>query len=80
MMIESYDGSGSGLGAGLMIGALAALVCAAIVVVVGIFGATPALAMKMASSSNTLLIWSGALLGGTILLGVIGLLIGKATE
>jgi hypothetical protein len=80
MVLEAYDGGGSGLGIGLMIGALAALVCVAIIVIVGIAGATPALAMKMTDGANSLYIWGGALLGGTILLGFIGLLIGKASE
>jgi hypothetical protein len=80
MVIESYDGGGSGLGAGLLIGAMAALVIVGVIVAVGIFGATPQLATKMAGSSTSLMIWGGALLGGTIVFGLIGLLIGKATE
>jgi hypothetical protein len=80
MVVESYDGSGSGLGAGLLLGALAALVCVGIIVVVGIDGATPQLAVKMASSSTSLMIWGGGLLAGTIVFGLVGLLIGKATE
>ncbi len=80
MIVEAYDGSGSGLGVGLMLGALAALVMMGIVVIVGVRGATPDLAMKMTSSSTTLMIWAGGLLGVTIILGLIGLFIGKASE
>ena len=64
----------------MMLGALVALICVAIIVAVGIFGATPDLAMKMTASSNSLYIWSGGLLGVTVILGLIGLFIGKASE
>lgn len=80
VMIEAYDGSGSGLGAGLLIGALAALVCVAIVAIVGVSGATPMLATKIASSGNSVMMWAGGLLGVTIILGLVGLFIGKASE
>lgn len=80
MVVEAYDGAGSGLGVGVMIGALVALVCLGIVTIVGIAGATPDLAMKMANSQSSLYIWTGGLLGITIILGLIGLFIGKASE
>jgi len=77
VMIEAYDGSGSGLGAGLMIGTLVSLVCIAIMVVVGTSGATPGLAMTFAGS---IWMWAGILLAVTLILGVIGFFIGKASE
>ncbi|MHC4106683.1 MAG: helix-turn-helix domain-containing protein [Planctomycetota bacterium] len=77
MVVESYDGAGSGLGAGLMIGALVALVCAAIVAIVGTSGATPGLAIKFGSN---LWMWVGGLFGVTLVLGLVGLFIGKASE
>ncbi len=77
MVVESYDGTGSGLGAGLMIGALAALICVAIVAIVGVTGATPGLAMKFASH---LWAWVGGLLAVTVILGLVGLFIGRASE
>jgi hypothetical protein len=80
VVIEAYDGSGSGLGAGLLIGALAALVCVAIIGIVGVGGATPLLATKIASSGNSVMMWAGGLLGVTIILGLVGLFIGKASE
>jgi hypothetical protein len=80
VLIEAYDGSGSGLGAGLLIGALVALVCVAIVGIVGVSGATSVLATKIAASSNSVMMWAGGLLGVTIVLGLIGLFIGKASE
>ena len=80
MAIESYDGSGSGLSVGMMLGAMAALVCVAIIVVVAIFGPTPTLAMKLSTSDNSVYIVGGAFVGGTLILGLIGWFIGKATE
>jgi hypothetical protein len=80
VLIEAYDGSGSGMGAGLLIGALAALVCVAIVGIVGVGGATPMLATKIASSGNSVMMWALGLLGVTIILGLVGLFIGKASE
>ena len=80
MVVEAYDGGGSGLGVGLLIGALGALVCVAIVAIVGVSGATPELATGLASSSNGLWMWAGGLLGATVVLGLIGLFIGKASE
>ncbi len=77
MLVESYDGTGSGLGVGLMIGALAALICVAIVAIVGVTGATPGLAMKFASN---LWAWFGGLLAVTVILGLVGVFIGKASQ
>jgi len=77
MLVESYDGSGSGLGVGLMIGAIASLAVLAIITVVSVVGATPQLAMTIA---DNLWIWSGGLFGLTAIAGIIGLFIGKASE
>lgn len=77
VMIETYDGTGSGLGIGLLIGAMASLICVAIIVIVGITGATPALAVSFASN---LYVYCGGLLGVTIVFGLIGLFIGKTSE
>jgi hypothetical protein len=80
MIVEAYDGTGSGLGVGFMLGALVALICVAIIVIVGVTGATPDLAMKMASSSTTLMMWVGGLLAATVIFGLIGMFIGKSSE
>jgi hypothetical protein len=77
MVVEVYDGSGSGLTVGMMIGAMAALVVTALVVAVGLMGSTSQVAMKF---SGNLMVWCGAILGATILFGLIGLFIGKSTE
>ena len=76
-VVEAYDGVGSGLGVGMLIGAIIALICVAITVIVGINGATPDLAMKFAGG---LWMWAGALLGITIVCGLVGMFIGKASE
>ncbi len=80
MMVEAYDGAGSGLGAGLLIGTVASLVCVAIVAIVGAGGATSVLAKKIASSDTSIWMWAGGLLALTVILGLIGLFIGKASE
>ena len=77
VLIETYDGAGSGLGIGLMVGALAALVCIAILVIVGVTGGTAGLAMTFAGN---IYVWAGGLLGVTIVLGLIGMFFGKASE
>lgn len=77
MMMEVYDGAGSGLGAGLLIGALVAMVCVAIISVVGVWGATPGLATMFAEN---LWMWAGGLAGITLIFGLVGLFLGKASE
>ena len=77
VMIEVYDGAGSGLGAGLLIGAMASMICVAIVAFVGLSGAYPQLAQMFAEN---LWVWFGGLLGITIISGLIGLFLGKASE
>lgn len=80
VLVEAYDGGGSGLGAGLLVGGLVALVCVAIVAIVGVSGATPMLATKIAASSSTIWMWTGGILGATIVLGLVGFFLGKASE
>ena len=77
VVVEAYDGAGSGLGVGMMLGAMAALVVLATIVAVGVMGGTPDLAMQMASN---IWIWVGALAGAVVIFGLIGLFIGKSTE
>lgn len=77
MLVEVYDGAGSGLGVGLMVAAMIALVCVAIVSIVGVTGATPGLAMTFAGN---IWMWVGILAGVTIIGGAIGFFIGKASE
>ncbi len=80
MVIEAYDGAGSGLGVGMLIGAVAALVCVAVVIIVSLNGATSVLATKIAASDSSIWMWAGGLGGLTVILGGVGLFIGKASE
>lgn len=77
MVVETYDGSWSGLGVGMMIGALAALVCLLVIVVVSLSGGTPQLATMFA---DNLWLYAGGLLGIVVVFGLIGFFLGKATE
>jgi len=77
MVAEAYDGGGSGLGVGLMLGAFASLIVVGIITAVAVQGATSNLAEQIAGS---LWIWTGGLAAATLVFGVIGLFIGKASE
>lgn len=77
MLVEAYDGSGSGLGVGLMIGSAAALILIGLVVCVSFIGDASAVANSV---SSNLMMWTGGLAGVTLLLGLIGFFIGKASE
>lgn len=77
MMVEVYDGAGSGLGGGLLIGAMAAMICLAIVTFVGVNGSKSQLATMFA---DNLWVWTGGLAGLTIIFGLVGLFLGKASE
>ncbi|HMN94896.1 MAG TPA: helix-turn-helix domain-containing protein [Phycisphaerales bacterium] len=77
ILVESYDGAWSGLGLGLLLGAVVALVAMSVVLFVGLQGSTAGLTTMFAGN---LMIWAGGLLGATLLFGVAGFFIGKATE
>jgi len=77
VLIEAYDGSGSGLGVGVMLGALVALVMVGIIITVTIMGGASQLANMMA---DNVLVWAGGLLVATLIFGGIGMFIGKASE
>ncbi len=78
VVVEVYDGAGSGLGVGLMLGAMAALIIAGLVVAVQFgSGASSALASQM---SGNLPMWAGGLAGVVLILGLVGWFIGKASE
>jgi hypothetical protein len=71
---QSWDPSGSGLSTGLCIGALVCLLGVFAIVGVEAIGSTSGLAPVI---GEKLWIWSAGIAGGTVLLGLIGLLIGK---
>lgn len=74
---ETVDGGGSGLTVGLMVGAMAALVVAALVLVPMTLGAGSQLAGTIASD---IWMWVGALAGGTAFCGIVGFFIGRQLE
>jgi len=75
-VIETYDGAGSGLAIGLAIGSLVCILLVATVLMSLSAGALPSIILAMKASYW---IYVGAFGGGTILLGIIGMFIGKAT-
>lgn len=75
VLAEAADPVGSGWTAGLLIGATAALVILALMLVAGMLGSLNALAAKLAENPAG---YSGGLLGVSVVLAVIGLFIGKA--
>lgn len=77
VMVEAYDGGGSGLGVGMLVGATVALIMVTIIAMVAVNGATPQLATSFASN---LWIWVGGLLGVTVVLGGVGWFIGRMSE
>jgi hypothetical protein len=77
MMVETYEGSWSGAGIGLMLGSAIALVCVLIMAVVTSGGAVPALATMF---TDNLPVWGGGLALVAIICGVAGFAIGRWSE
>jgi len=75
---EPYDPAGSGLTTGLFLGATITLVIGLMVVVAAMAGARSSITTLMTQDANMLYIWCGGLLVVSILLGVVGLVVGKA--
>lgn len=71
---QAWDPAGSGLSAGMSIGALVCLLGVFAIVGVGLIGGSSGLAPLIAEK---LWMWTGAIAGGTVLLGLIGMFIGK---
>ncbi len=82
---EPSDPAGNGLAIGMLIGATAALVIALTIVVGLVQGTTPAL-LKMivgdqpANMTSGMWTWAGGLLGASLVLGIIGMFVGKALD
>ncbi len=70
---QSWDPTWSGLSAGLMVGGLVALIAVFAMVVVETMGAASGIAALI---SEQMWMWVGGLAGGTLLLGVIGWVVG----
>jgi hypothetical protein len=75
---ETVDGASSGLGIGLMVGALAAIVVAALIVVGTRSSGGSALAGEI--TGDNMMFWLGGLAGGTLLFGGIGFFVGKSID
>jgi hypothetical protein len=74
MAAQAWDPAGSGLTMGMSIGALVCLLGVFAIVGVEIVGGASGLAPLI---GDDLWMWTGGIAGGTVLLGLIGLLIGK---
>ena len=74
-VVEAEDPAGDGWNTGMMIGATAAIAVALIVVVTGMKGL---MAQLTASFSSNVWMYAGGLIAGSVVLGLIGLVIGKA--
>ena len=77
VVVETYEGSWSGVGVGMGIVAVASLILVALMALVGTTGALPALVPMMTSN---LVAWAGGLVGGLVVFGLLGFFIGKASE
>ena len=75
VLAEASDPAGSGWTAGMLIGATAALVILVMMTMASMLGSISALATKFAEDP---MIYSGGLLGVSVVLAIIGLFIGKA--
>ena len=77
---EPYDPAGSGMGIGMLLGALVALVLGLIVAVSAVSGVPSQLTQSMVGQpgSSTLIMWTAGLLVGSLVLGLIGYFVGKS--
>ncbi len=76
-MMEAYDGTWSGLGIGLMIGAAISLTAVLVMLVFSVANLQPSLAAMM---TENMLLWGGGLAGVAIVCGLVGMFLGKASE
>lgn len=77
MVVEQYDGVGSGWGTGILVGACTGLILVLIIIVITVKGGVPELALSFAEN---LPVWTGGLLGIAVVLALIGGVIGRASE
>jgi excisionase family DNA binding protein len=79
MHAEVYDPGGSGLSVGMLLGATITLILLLIVTMYALMGVPASITAAMTESGDKLIMYSGALLLGSVVLGVVGFFIGKAT-
>ena len=77
-VMEADDPAADGLALGFLIVAVASLIIAAIVVVTGMSGTLVSLTTMFGESTEKLMIYCGALLGGALVVGIIGWVVGRA--
>lgn len=77
---EQADAAGSGFGAGMLIGATIALIIGLIVAVAAVADVYSPLAQTMTQDATSAAIWFGGLLVLSIILGVVGGMVGKAAS
>ena len=77
MMEETVDMPSSGLGVGLCIGALVAMIIILIILASELEGGASALTTTIAGS---LWVWTGGLVGGALIAAGVGFFIGRASE
>ena len=77
---EPFDGAGSGLGVGMLLGATVALILVLMAAVAALTNAPSALTAAMAQSGDTVLMYSGIVLVVSIVLGAVGFFVGKAVS
>ena len=76
---EEDDPAGSGFSAGMLMGATLALIVALLAAISAMGGVQTPITDMMAADNTSMMIWSGGLLLLCIILGVVGLVLGKAT-
>lgn len=74
------DGAGSGLGAGLLMGSTISLIVALIVAISAISGVQSVITGMMTESTMMFAMWCGGLLVLSLVLGGIGMMVGKASS
>jgi excisionase family DNA binding protein len=77
---EPFDGGGSGLGVGMLIGATVALVLVLMAALAAVTDSPSSLTAAMAQSGDTVMLYSGIVLAGSLVLGAAGFFIGKAVS
>lgn len=77
--IEAYDPAGSAMSAGFLFGAMASLIAGMVIAIFAVTGVKSALVTFLAESSNTVMMYGGILLGASIVFGIAGFFVGKAT-
>ncbi len=78
--VEAYDPAGSGMGIGMLLGAMASLVIVLIVAISAVTNAPSQLTAAMTAKDNTLILWCAGLLVGSLIMGAIGFFVGKSRE